>query len=117
MINHKGTVVLRTERLILRPFRLSDAEDMYRNWASSEEVARFLTWEPHPSAEATAALLREWVQDYDKPETYNWVLVLKETHMPVGNISVPSPVTETSRSSSSAPFSARTAAFSPLRSA
>ena len=87
-MNQKGTVTLETERLILRQFTESDAPDMYRNWASSEEVARFLTWEPHPSAEATAALLREWVQDYDKPETYNWVLVLKETHMPVGNISV-----------------------------
>ena len=87
-MNHKGTVTLETERLILRRFTVSDAADMYRNWASSEEVARFLTWEPHPSAEATAELLREWVSEYEKPETYNWVLVLKESNMPIGNLSV-----------------------------
>ena len=87
-MNHKGTVTLETERLILRRFAVSDAADMYRNWASSAEVARFLTWEPHPSAEATAALLAEWVKEYEKPETYNWVLVLKASDMPVGNISV-----------------------------
>ena len=87
-MDHKGTVTLETERLILRRFAVSDAADMYRNWASSAEVARFLTWEPHPSAEAIAALLGEWVKEYEKPETYNWVLVLKESNMPVGNISV-----------------------------
>ncbi|MBP0967098.1 MAG: GNAT family N-acetyltransferase [Oscillospiraceae bacterium] len=87
-MNHKGTVTLETERLILRRFAVSDAADMYRNWASSAEVARFLTWEPHPSVVATAALLAEWVKEYEKPETYNWVLVLKASDMPVGNISV-----------------------------
>ncbi len=87
-MDHKGTVTLETERLILRRFAVSDAADMYRNWASSAEVARYLTWEPHPSEEATAELLAEWVKEYEKPETYNWVLVLKESNMPVGNISV-----------------------------
>ena len=94
-MNHQGTVTLETERLILRRFAVSDAEAMYRNWASSEEVTRYLTWEPHPDAEATAALLREWVQEYEKPETYNWVLVLKASDMPVGNISVVSVREET----------------------
>lgn len=87
-MHHKGTVTLETERLILRRFAVSDAADMFRNWASSEEVARFLTWEPHPSAEATAELLREWVSDYGKPDTYNWVIMLKAENMPIGNISV-----------------------------
>lgn len=37
-MKHLGTVQLETERLILRPFRLEDAEAMYKNWASDDEV-------------------------------------------------------------------------------
>lgn len=33
-MNHKGTVRLETDRLILRQFKIEDAESMYRNWAS-----------------------------------------------------------------------------------
>ena len=42
-MKHKGTVRLETERLILRKFTPEDALPMFRNWASDEEVTRFLT--------------------------------------------------------------------------
>ena len=87
-MKHQGTVTLETERLILRRFTVEDAPDMYRNWACEEAVARFLTWEPHPNAEATAALLREWVNEYASPEKYNWVIVRKQDGVLIGNISV-----------------------------
>lgn len=41
-MNHLGTKILKTERLILRPFQLADAEAMFRNWASDPDVTRFL---------------------------------------------------------------------------
>ena len=87
-MQHQGTVTLETERLILRRFTVSDADEMYRNWASSEEVAKFLTWEPHANAEETAGLLKLWVSDYEKPDCYNWVLELKSEGIVIGNISV-----------------------------
>ena len=46
-MNHLGTVVLETTRLILRRFTIEDAEGMYRNWASEDEVTKFLTWPTH----------------------------------------------------------------------
>ncbi|MCU9810253.1 N-acetyltransferase, partial [Paraclostridium sp. AKS46] len=33
-MNHKGTLRIDTKNLILRKFKLSDAEAMYKNWAS-----------------------------------------------------------------------------------
>ncbi|MBR6106866.1 MAG: GNAT family N-acetyltransferase [Oscillospiraceae bacterium] len=87
-MQHSGTVTLETERLILRRFRPEDAQRVYDNWTSDAEVARYLTWEPHRSAAETAALLDIWIADYEKPETYNWVLERKADGMPVGNISV-----------------------------
>ena len=33
-MEHKGTKIIETERLLLRPFQIEDAEFMFRNWAS-----------------------------------------------------------------------------------
>ena len=44
MMNKTGTQKIETERLTLRPFQPTDAEDMFNNWASDPEVTRFLTW-------------------------------------------------------------------------
>ncbi|MBQ7033127.1 MAG: GNAT family N-acetyltransferase [Clostridia bacterium] len=86
MITHKGTKTLYTKRLILRHFTVEDAADMYKNWASSEEVTRFLTWQPHSSPEATKYVLGLWCSDYEKPDTYNWAIEYEER--PIGSIGV-----------------------------
>lgn len=39
-MNHNGTKVIETENLILRKFEISDAEAVYKNWASDSEVTR-----------------------------------------------------------------------------
>ncbi|MCC5827802.1 MAG: GNAT family N-acetyltransferase [Phycisphaeraceae bacterium] len=43
-----STPVLETQRLHLRPFRLDDADDVFR-YASNPNVARWVTWETHKS--------------------------------------------------------------------
>ena len=43
-MNKAGTQKIETQRLILRRFKIEDAEDMYNNWASDPEVTRYLTW-------------------------------------------------------------------------
>ena len=87
-MKHLGTALLETERLVLRPFAVSDAAAMYRNWASDPEVTKFLTWPVHESPEATAELLTDWVKQYKTPEYYQWAIVLKEIDQPIGSISV-----------------------------
>jgi len=42
-MNHCGTQYIETERLVLRRFSVSDAQAMFRNWASDPEVTRYLT--------------------------------------------------------------------------
>lgn len=88
-MNHCGTQILETGRLSLRPFAEEDAPAMYKNWASDAEVTRFLTWPPHESAEATGELLREWAEEYNKKDYYQWAIVVKgeEGLGPVGSIS------------------------------
>ena len=87
-INHKGTGYLETDRLILRRFVIEDAEAMYRNWASEDEVSKFLTWPTHSDVGETKTLLSSWIVNYEKPDFYNWAIELKEIGEVIGNISV-----------------------------
>ena len=41
-----------TNQLILRPFKMNDASQMYNNWASNKNVTRFLSWNPHSSIDS-----------------------------------------------------------------
>ena len=40
-MEHKGTKILETARLLLRPFRAEDGDAMFRNWTHDPEVTRF----------------------------------------------------------------------------
>ncbi len=87
-MNHQGTKVIDTKRLILRPFRISDAEKMFANWASDPEVTRFLTWPTHTSVDVTRKVLDHWVSSYEKPDYYQWAICLKENDEPIGSMAV-----------------------------
>lgn len=81
-------VTLETERLILRPFVVEDAEAMFSNWASDPEVTKYVTWNPHDSVETTRILLSSWVRQYEKPERLNFAIVLKENNELIGGIDI-----------------------------
>ena len=83
-----GSACLETERLILREFKIEDADDMYHHWANDEKVTRYLTWPPHQSIEDTKQLLSSWIQSYEKGDSYNWGIVVKDKSTLIGNISV-----------------------------
>jgi len=87
-MRHLGTKKLETERLILRPFTLDDAEPMFRNWASDDDVAKYLTWKPHGSVDETRKRLEQWVQRYAQEDYYHWAIVLKEINEPIGGVAV-----------------------------
>lgn len=48
--------VLETERLILRPLTIKDAEDVFK-WASDERVAKYMIYPRHENIETTIAWL------------------------------------------------------------
>ena len=87
MINKAGTQKIETRRLILRRFRLEDAGEMYTNWASDPEVARYLTWPVHTSVDVTKCLLADWVTRYADGGCFNWAMEYRETGQVIGSIS------------------------------
>lgn len=81
-----GTKELVTERLVLRRFTVEDAESMYHNWASDEEVTKYLTWPAHNSLEITENTVDHWVSQYTQEDFYHWAIVPKELGQPIGTI-------------------------------
>lgn len=89
MLDHQGTILIETPRLLLRPFVPEDADAMFRNWASNPEVTKYLTWPPHGSVEITQALLTHWIDCYQNKDFYQWAIVMKDAGPePIGSISV-----------------------------
>lgn len=87
-MKHCGTKYLETDRLILRRFKKEDAEAMYNNWTSDNEVTKYLTWPTHSSQEVSQGILDEWVRSYSDDRFYQWAIVLKENgDKPIGSIS------------------------------
>ena len=88
MLTHKGTQTIETSRLILRRAVRDDAEPMFRNWASDPEVTKYLTWPTYEKVETAYQILDLWESEYEKPNYYQWMIVLKELGEPIGSISV-----------------------------
>ena len=88
MLTHKGTQRLETSRLILRRFTIEDAQQMFWNWASEDEVTKYLTWPTHSDWNVTKMVLSDWSAKYDKLDFYNWAIEQKELKEVIGNISV-----------------------------
>jgi [ribosomal protein S5]-alanine N-acetyltransferase len=83
-----GTVLLETNRLILRPFCLTDAEDMHRNWASNPNVTKFLGWPLHDSPKDSEKIIADWIENYKDVRYYEWCIEYKGNHQAVGSIGV-----------------------------
>ena len=76
----KTACQLTTDRLILRPWRESDAGILYK-YAKDPEIGPAAGWPPHTSVEDSLDVIRTV---FSAPETY--AVVLKETGEPVGSI-------------------------------
>lgn len=88
MLIHKGTRTIETDRLILRQARIEDAQPMFHNWCSDDDVTKYLTWPTHENIEVTKWVLNDWTAGYDKDNFYQWTIVLKDLGQPIGTIDV-----------------------------
>jgi ribosomal-protein-alanine N-acetyltransferase len=72
--------VLRTERLILRPWRLSDLDDFYA-YASVDGVGQMAGWKPHGSKEESRRILERFID-------HKWTFALEYGGRVVGSLGV-----------------------------
>ena len=70
---------METNRIILRPWRESDAETLFK-WASDPDVGPRAGWPPHQSVEESLEIIRTVFRD----ATNTWAIELKETGKAIG---------------------------------
>lgn len=73
-------MILETERLILRPWEETDAEECYK-YAKDPQVGPIAGWPVHTSVDNSREIIKTVLS---APETY--AVVLKTTGLPVGSI-------------------------------
>jgi len=84
MVKHKGTQNIETERLCLRKYKVEDAEDIFKNYATDEKVTKFLSWRPYADIESLSTFIAAQVSNYAE-NVYNWVIEYK--NQVIGSIS------------------------------
>ena len=79
------TPVLETERLILRPLTVDDAEQAFLNWTSDPAVTRFMRWPIHLEISQTKEWLSSDMALLESDQVYDWGYVLKQTGELIGS--------------------------------
>ena len=87
-LEHKGSALIEGHRIILQPFKMSDASLMFKNWANDPDVTRYMTWFPHKNVQETESIISLWENNYAKPDFYQWAIFLKTIAEPIGSIGV-----------------------------
>lgn len=85
-LNLLGTQPFESARLKLRKFRLSDAECMFKNWTSSDNVTKYLSWETHQSEDETRDYIASVVKESNNLDCFHWALEDKESGEVIGDI-------------------------------
>ena len=76
--------ILETERLVLRPLTVDDAEAVFQ-WASDPRVAKFMSYPKHTDVSQTI----EWLKSLETDETeWTWAFVLKEENKVIGSAGI-----------------------------
>jgi len=68
----------RTERMLLRPPRLDDAEAIFEGYARDPEVLRYLVFPPHTGPDSVRGFLREREAGWQRGDDLSWVLTRGE---------------------------------------
>ncbi len=85
-MNHTGTLPIRTERLLLRPFCSEDLRDMRDNWLGDPAVQHEYGEPCYETDEQAAVLLQSWVAAYADPAFYRWAVIEQESGKNIGQI-------------------------------
>jgi RimJ/RimL family protein N-acetyltransferase len=73
-----------TERLQLRKPVLSDAEEIFRQYAQDAEVTKYLTWLPNNTLEETREFIRTCLTTWRERRSFHWAIVRKADNRLMG---------------------------------
>jgi len=80
-----NTPILETPRLFLRLPTVADAQEVFNNWASDADVAKYVRWSVHETIDTTLEYLTQAEQGKSNDKTFDWLFELKETGELIGS--------------------------------
>ena len=86
-MNHLGTKVLESERLILRRFREEDAKEIFEGYVNQEGFLYYAHKEKRTLEEEINSL-KGIDSKYENNDYYNWLIVLKDNNKIIGSINL-----------------------------
>lgn len=86
-MNNLGTQNLKTERLVLRRFEMSDAKELLDGYINQSEFLYYANKQPM-SIEDIEGYLLHTTQKYSEGDYFNWVITQKEDGKIVGAINL-----------------------------
>jgi RimJ/RimL family protein N-acetyltransferase len=75
-----------TERLLLRPPTLADAEQIFARYGQDAEVSRYMSWIPHRTIEDTVTFLKRIVCDNAEGRSFGLLIFLRSTDQLLGSV-------------------------------
>lgn len=86
MLNHIGTQLIETDRLILRCFDYADNVSMLKNWIADEKIQSMYSEPTYTTIEAVNRLLKKYIDSYENSDYYRWAIILKDNGECIGQI-------------------------------
>ncbi len=86
MLNHVGTRIIETERMILRRFEYSDNLSMRKNWISNEKIQSLYSEPVYTTEEKVKELLDKYIGSYREDDYYRWAVIDKKSKECIGQI-------------------------------
>ena len=69
-----GTVELWTECMILRRYRLEDADSLYQNLGTDPAMYAYSGWNPYATLEMAQETVRGFIDGYKDEHVYSWIM-------------------------------------------
>ncbi|MBQ9268748.1 MAG: GNAT family N-acetyltransferase [Oscillospiraceae bacterium] len=69
-----GTVELWTDRMILRRYRLEDADSLYHYLGTDPSMYKYSGWNPYATLEMAQETVRGFIDRYDDEHVYSWIM-------------------------------------------
>lgn len=79
------TPIIETERIILRPLTVADANDVYERWTSDNRVSKYVRWCTHSFVNDTIEWLGMEESSIESDKAYTWGFTLKDSNYLFGS--------------------------------
>lgn len=88
MLTHCGSKEIETSRLLLRPFRYDDADDMLKYWISDPKIQSMYSEPVYSTKGEVTELLDKYILSYKKDDYYRWAIIEKEKNECIGQLAI-----------------------------